>query len=367
MHKYKMSKQQFGAAPAECRANASDSVNRAYFPGRATQGVCTMAEVIFIQTDPTFNLVLRATRELRANGRLPVDRTTSQRAWTERIERRVEDVEDDCYFWRSTNNFARTASACIRMAMMEATGISHENWPDRQAAFNNMNTQEEHMHHHPARMPFQLTDDSSEARRYWSRFDQPYPANYITQKYRETELQGMVPLSSIIIIFRNNFTEMIEITTTVSLQKQVENGGIYHASVHVLCIKREIVPPGDDQAEERDFQLLQELCRTDNANIEGFLAEAIQQMDELTIEQYGTYCTVSSTQTLLYTLNYVAKELRTRMQVTREPSINFASRVSAGFGVLDCDSAYQLVIILCFVWVEHSDHIDGNCYILYVQ
>lgn len=245
-----------------------------------------MAEEIFIQTDPTFNLVLRAITELRDNGRLPVDRITSQRAWIERIKRNVEDVEDDCYFWRNTNNFARTASACIRMAMMEATGINRENWPDRRAAFNNPNTHERNMHHHPGgNMPFHLTDDAHESRRYWSRFDQLYPANYVTQKYKETAQQHMVPLRSMMIIFRQDFSQIIEITTNVRLQKQVENGGAYNASVHVLCIKREIVPPGDDtQAEERDFQLLKELCRGENANIaEGFLDEAVQQMEELHI------------------------------------------------------------------------------------
>ena len=71
--------------------------------------MCSMAEVIFLQTDPTFNLVLSAMKELRNNERLPLARTTVQRAYINRIER----ADPSPYTSGKLYDFSRTASVCF--------------------------------------------------------------------------------------------------------------------------------------------------------------------------------------------------------------------------------------------------------------
>lgn len=80
---------------------------------------------------------------------------------------------------------------------------------------------------------------------------------------------------------------MIEITTTVRLQKDDEHRDEYNASVHVLCVKRVIV--GGDDTRAPDFQRLKAMCNGPDAVMAGHelqerIAEAQQRLDELDIE-----------------------------------------------------------------------------------
>lgn len=243
-------------------------------------------EVIFVQTDPTFNLVLLAMKQLRDNERVPVDRTTLQTAKITRIERALEEGanNDLRYMWDSCYDFARTAGVCFRMTMLEATGIRRKYWPRMQPI--QQNTRADNMVHHPVAMPFSLADTQEDARKYWSYYDRLYPHYYISEKYNKTEQNARVPLNSMMVIFRNDFKEMIEITTTVHLTKDAANAGEYDASVHVLCVRRGI-DPGDDERTPA-FQQLQEICRGEQAaraeNIrEDFIIEAGRMMGELAI------------------------------------------------------------------------------------
>ena len=238
-------------------------------------------EVIFLQTDPTFNLVLLAMRQLRDKGRVPVDRTTLQSAFIRRIERAVRGANDNCYRWKQLYHFARTAGVCFRMTMLEATGIPQEVWPQTKSF--PPNTREGNMGHDQDPMPFQLAETEDNAKRYWSKYDQLYPHAIITKKYEETEEGQSVPLNSMMVIFRNDFREMIEITTTVRLTKRAVE---YDASVHVLCVRREIDPGNDENTPA--FKQLQEICMGEQADRaedihEDFITEATRRMDELII------------------------------------------------------------------------------------
>lgn len=246
-----------------------------------------MEEFVFLQTDPTFNLVLLAMRQLRENQRLPVGQMQQQRAYISRIERAADDGENaNRYTWNKTFNFARTASTCFRMAMLEAAGIPRNCWPVTRGF--QQNTCPDNMGHEPDPMNFHLADNSDRARLLWSKYDQLYPAYYITQKYTETVVDESVPLNSMMVIFRNNFTEMIEITTTVRLQRAANNVHDYNATVHVLCISRQIV--GGDVAPH--FDSLQALCRGDDAaaaqhELEARIDEAADHLAELHIVPDG--------------------------------------------------------------------------------
>ena len=234
-----------------------------------------MAEVIFLQTDPTFHLVERAIRELQEMQRLRGH--IVQGAHILRIERALQvgenDENDDLrYTWKSTNNFARTAGACFRMAMLEATGVSRREWP-RIDAFQ-QNTCEGNMAHAPDPMSFHLADNRRDAKKYMSKYKQLYESSVIVQKYKEAAVGADVPLNSMMVIFRNDFTEMIRITTVVELRKTDDK--VYHAKVCVLCEKNEI-SPGDDTQTPAFHELKAGRRDAD------LIAEAITRMNTLAI------------------------------------------------------------------------------------
>jgi len=245
-------------------------------------------EAIYLQTDRTFNLVQDAIAELRRERRL--DQGIRQGARICRIERALNEEEeeedeeeeqeqqqeDPRYTWRSINDFARTASACFRMAMMEAMGIDRKYWP-RINSFQ-QNTREGNMI--PADIQFHLTENRREAKRYSSKYKMLYESNDIIQKYRDTAARANVPLDSVMVIFRNNFTEMIKITTAVHLQKGVDNDRVHHASVRVLCEKHAIAP--DQEGDDARLPAFHKLRRApDNAEL---IQEAIQVMNALFIQ-----------------------------------------------------------------------------------
>lgn len=128
-----------------------------------------MEEVIFLNTDPTFNLVLLAMKQLHDVGRLPADQTTNQGASIRQIERATQDDnEEHRYTWNNSNNFARTAGACFRMTMLEAMGIPRKSWPEIQAF--QQNTREGNMGQWPENR-ICLKQNGVEPKVYWSKYD----------------------------------------------------------------------------------------------------------------------------------------------------------------------------------------------------
>ena len=157
---------------------------------------------------------------------------------------------------------------------MEAKRINCRYWP-RIDSFQ-QNTREGNMSHTPNRQ-FCLAHNKREAKRYSSKYKILYESNDIIQKYRGTAAGANVPLNSVMVIFRNNFTEMIKITTAVRLRKRVNNDHVYHASVRVLCEKY-VIAEGDD-AQLLAFRELRATPR----NVDVMIHEAIEQMDALHI------------------------------------------------------------------------------------
>ena len=128
------------------------------------------------------------------------------------------------------------------------------------------------MSHTPNRQ-FCLADNRREAKRYSSKYKILYESNDIIQKYRGTAAGANVPLNSVMVIFRNNYNEMIKIITVVHLQKRVDK--FYHASVRVLCEKYAIA-----QGDDAQLPAFREL-RAPPRNEDVMIREAIQQMDAL--------------------------------------------------------------------------------------
>ena len=199
-------------------------------------------EVIFVQTDPAFNIVLKCLTELEAQNRLQV--THYQLADLRDIESNDDDEDRKFVFGgdrlSANHAFGRTASGIVRMCMLEAAGVSRNLWP---ALGHNAHRRNVAKLQNPlGQMPrdFHLAATKNIARHYWSKYDQLYPHFRIEDKVGGVDLDMQTSMPSMMLIFRENFTEVVEITTTFNATPK-ENQ-VFHSYIHVICIVREISP-----------------------------------------------------------------------------------------------------------------------------
>lgn len=200
----------------------------------------TQKETIFLQTDPAFNSVLLAISELRDKNRFQV--INCQTAWICLIE--SDDPERKNRFGgkkavtMSNVSFGRTASAVARMCMLRAVGIKSEFWPTigKRTRKRNGKKIKKMVFIKPL---FRLAIDRNKARYYWSKYDQLYPHFLIEDEVRRTKTKsGLASMPRMMLIFRNDFSRVIEITT--SFYAKPGKGRTFNSSVSVTCIVRDI-------------------------------------------------------------------------------------------------------------------------------
>lgn len=134
-------------------------------------------------------------------------------------------------------SFGQTASAVVRMCMLEAVGIRRTFWPQigPRSDGRNRGKLEREVFIRPL---FCLANDRETARYYWWKYDQLYPHFLIEGAVRGLGINQRESIQSMMFIFRNNFTELIEITTTFHATRREEHR--FNSYVHVTCIVREI-------------------------------------------------------------------------------------------------------------------------------
>nr|XP_058963031.1 uncharacterized protein LOC131789865 [Pocillopora verrucosa] len=213
-------------------------------------------ETIFVQTDPAFQIVLDATNELR--DRLQV--THFQTAVITDIESNHQ--RDDHRFVFDFVSFGRTASAVVRMCMLEAVGVSRKFWPNigPYSYSRNKNKLEREV----IGPLFCLANDRNTARHYWCKYDQLYPHFRIEDAFSGLDINQQENMSSMMLILRNNFAELIEIITTFTARRRAEHR--FNSYVHVTCIVREIQEGKDGPYTIRLKELVQPL----NISVEYF-------------------------------------------------------------------------------------------------
>lgn len=196
---------------------------------------------VFVQTDPTFKVVLAVSKELKNQNRLHVKRL--QTACIKDIESNDKREDHKLVFGgvraatMAFGSFGKTASAVVRMCMLEAVGIGRTFWPQigPQSDRRNRDKLERVVSIGPL---FCLANDRGTARYYWWKYDQLYPHFRIEEAVRGLDINQRESMPSMMFIFRNNFTELIEITTTFSATRREKHR--FNSYVNVACIVREI-------------------------------------------------------------------------------------------------------------------------------
>ncbi|XP_078354147.1 uncharacterized protein LOC144638763 [Oculina patagonica] len=228
------------------------------------QGGNMYPETIFVQTDPAFNVVLEALTELRNQNRLPV--MHYQTAFLENIESNDESDDRRLLFGGETEAYAnaafgQTASAVVRMCMLEAAGVPRALWPRMSPTSERRNKAK--LNQQVFLQPiFRLATNRPAARRYWCKYDQLYPHFLIEHEVSQVANNVQVSISSMMFIFRNNFTELVEITTTFTATPRGEQE--FNSYIHVTCIVRQITEGNDGESTKQLKMLVQPVHIQDN-------------------------------------------------------------------------------------------------------
>ena len=200
----------------------------------------SQGETIFLQTDPAFNAVLVVLKELRDKKRLHVKHC--QRAWIQGIESNNKDDKDkfggENAEKMSSLSFTRTASAVVRMCMLEAVGIEKDLFPNigNFSFKRNLEKTEKKVLMKPL---FRLTEDPKRAHNYWSKYDQLYPHFRIENEFGKADTEKKkANIPSMMLIFGNDIKRVIEITTTFTATQKEDFK--FESYVNVTCIVRDI-------------------------------------------------------------------------------------------------------------------------------
>ena len=198
-------------------------------------------DCIFVQTDPAFEIVLGSLTELHDQGRLQIQHFQT----AELVNIKSNDDSDDRMFMfggdrqRGPVAFGRTASAVVRMCMLEATKIKRSFWPSMGPNSERRNKEAlVFTRVFPENgQDFSLTNNRNAALRYWSKYDQLYP-HFLIEESVSGQIGQQVSMNSMMHIFRNNFSQLVEITTNFDATPMEDK--MFNSYVHVTCIVREI-------------------------------------------------------------------------------------------------------------------------------
>ena len=210
-------------------------------------------ELIFVNIDPVFNIALKAVEELQGQGRLV--EMNRQKAWLEEIK-----SADNTFTFggdgtppQQAFQFGKTASAVFRMVMLHAVGIGNFG--------PNFGTAQQR--NRPPALQFEVSGqfevfellegvnaNEGTARRFCTEYDHVFPRSLITNEVLENQ-GNSVPFRNTMLIFRNNFTEVIEIITEANATMYpADQNGEFRSSVKVTCIRKKISPAGGGDGDE---------------------------------------------------------------------------------------------------------------------
>ncbi len=228
---------------------------------------------IFVNIDPLFNIPLEVLTELRNQERLEV--TNVQRAWLEQpVQSNDDDNANNFTFGGenamdhgcSASAFGRTASAVFRMVMLHAVQIPRGLWPEFGETSESRNKRslkfEVLLARPPSNESFKLlTNPNKEtARMYWSTYDHIFPHFHIeSEVLRNVDGRGRrADFRNMMLIFRNNFSEVLEITTNADATMNRQDG-TYDSHINVLCIRRAI-NSNEEDIEGGKFETMKKYC-----------------------------------------------------------------------------------------------------------
>ena len=207
-------------------------------------------DCILVQADIAFNLALEILSDLQRNGQLYL--RTSQTVTIDNIE--SNDSHDQLRFTfggahagsykKRFQSFARTASSVLRMCMLRSANASHYCPTFGAYSYPRNKAKMTYTQYGPQ---FVLSTNRMLTMDYYSYYDNLYPHFKIEHQLENTGPNQYLQMpTTMMLIFRRNFTEVIEISTNfqardISAPDVIP--GTFQSYVNVRCIVREIHNP----------------------------------------------------------------------------------------------------------------------------
>jgi hypothetical protein len=208
-------------------------------------------DCILVQTDCTFNIALIVIKSLKIDGVL------HERSYKDVTIVNIEsNDQDDRYslrfggggnlpFSRRLQYFARTASSVLRMMMLESVNASQ--WCP-QIGYHSEHRNRQKMQPDVGLWPFAIAASKEAAEEYYTHYDQLHPHFKIEKGVWSAQPADWY-MQSMMLIFRRDFTEVIEIGTTfqAGYRPYAQFGfGTFQSNAHVRCIVRDVTNPDHD-------------------------------------------------------------------------------------------------------------------------
>jgi hypothetical protein len=203
-------------------------------------------DLIIANIDPLFRIAQDALEELDEQKRLEV--LASQRSWLHAIQ---SNVSGDDNIFKFGQAFGRTISVVFRMVMLRAVQIKETSWPTLGELTPSRNKESLRFAVSPqGSVPFKLLgeeDDTKEtAKVYYGKYDHAFPHHLLESELPKNKGK-MVNLGNKMLIFRDDFSEVIEIITEAHAAMHPPDWEAFEfdSYVEVKCIQK-IIKPGDD-------------------------------------------------------------------------------------------------------------------------
>ena len=205
--------------------------------------MATVNDCIIVQTDIAFDVALDVLRQLQAHQLL--EATHLQVVSIENVESNAPNDPDRFVFGGGRGNsvhfFSRTVSSVLRMCMLRSGNVPEDLWKllgERSLSRN----RDKMVYIQPQGNRFVLTADEVDASAYYSSYDHIHP--YFKLEHQQKNVPpnqwwNMQP--TMMLIFRNNFSEVIEFSTSLKTRYRPDiSTGTYQSYVNVRCIVRRI-------------------------------------------------------------------------------------------------------------------------------
>ena len=213
-------------------------------------------DCILVQTDFTFNIALTIFKSLKADNVFHV--CTSNVVTIENI---ASNDQDDDYSLRfggggnlssSLQKFARTASSVLRMMMLKSVNATSSWYPKIGEHSGRRNRQKMDCNPcvvRPDYRDFVIAPSKAATVEIYSYYDSLHPHFKIERELSSVQPDEWWSMQNMMLIFRRNFTEIIEIGTSLQARHQPNTPsgpGTFHSNAHVRCIVRCVSNPEHD-------------------------------------------------------------------------------------------------------------------------
>ena len=226
-------------------------------------------ECFVTSTSPFFQIATRAITELTNQQRYDIvyEKTST-------IIRVRSGNNQNSLIFDNPHGLARRLCVCARICMAFSTGINPrlrhvENCFDR-----NLDDQENFTTQLIVGEEENVEVDGAQERRYFNEYDRLYPQHEIQDRIEAAQAEHheeVINIPQTMYIFRNNWSEVIQISTTMTIQDQgaqIENDnpneGRYNCSIEVVTTRATIAEPAEGAQNQVSMRLLIALANAHN-------------------------------------------------------------------------------------------------------